>query len=170
VFATKEGLTVLLQVDSAINALAGRSETLVVTVMLVAFVAWTMFQSQKDRRESAVQHAQREDEEKKRYDTQNQFHRDMALRNADQLDVMATSMDRTSKATEIMARCTESTEAALMALNNAQRRDRRAIVSAIDAIDARAQGKEDAATASIQTARLHLLDEDDHHNHNHRGS
>lgn len=153
----------ILQVDTAINALAGRSETLVVTVMLVAFVAWTMFQSQKDRRESAIQHAQREDEEKKRYDTQNQFHRDMALRNADQLDVMATSMDRTSKATEIMARCTESTEAALLALNNAQRRDRRAIVSAIDAIDARAQGKEDLAVNSIQSARLHLLDDDDDH-------
>jgi hypothetical protein len=165
----------LMQVEAAaevgVEVVKGKSEVFIAAVILVAGILWVMFQQQKDRKESAERHAEREkemaalqakrdEEDKKRYDEQNQFHRDMALRNADQLDAMSASLDRTSRATEIMAKCADNTETALLELGKAQRRDRRAIISVIDASEAKARGEDDLASIAIKEARNHLIGDD----------
>jgi hypothetical protein len=154
----------LMSVDAAaevgVEVVKGKSEVFVAALVLVAGMIWVMFQQQKDRREAADRDAKRDEEDKKRYDEQNQFHRDMALRNADQLDAMSASLDRTSRATEIMAKCAENTDVALIELRNAQKRDRRAIISVIDASEAKARGEDDMATIAIKEARNHLIGDD----------
>ncbi|MFG0261013.1 MAG: hypothetical protein ACF788_01285 [Novipirellula sp. JB048] len=146
---------------TADSILSGKSELFISAVLLVGFVAWTMFQQSKDRKDASEKHEKREAEDKKRYDAQNQFHRDMALRNADQLDTMASSLERTSRATEVMASCTKATESALFGLATAQRRDRRAIISVIDASEAKHRGEDDAAIKAIRDARNHLISGED---------
>jgi hypothetical protein len=157
-------LIYLLQIEAAAKAadsiLTGKSELFLAAVLLVGFVGWTMYQQSKDRKDASEKHEKREAEDKKRYDEQNQFHRDMALRNADQLDAMTASLERTSRATEIMASCSDRIDAHLTGLTVAQRRDRRAIISVIDASEAKTRGDELLAIQSIKEARQHLFSEE----------
>jgi len=156
---------VLSQIEAAAQAadslLTGKSEVFIAAAIMVVFVGWTMFQQNKSNKTLSEQHEMRNREDKDRYDVQNQFHRDISLRNADQLDAMLVPLERVSNATEIMARCTESTDASLIMLGVSQRRDRRAIVSVIDAAESRSRGEEEHAIAALKDARNHLIGGDE---------
>lgn len=163
------------QIDGAAEAVSGvlqhRSDSMVAAVVILIFVAavlWMAFkgfqnidQRAADReKEEHRRQQEREQEDQRRHDEQNKFNRDLALRNADQLDVVAEAMNRTSKATEIMAETTKQTEVTLTHLASVQQSDRRAIISMIDATDAKTQGREDEATDLVRRAREHLMRDD----------
>lgn len=163
------------QIDGAAEAVSGvlrdRSDSMVAAVVILIFVAAVLFMAFKGfqnidqraaerEREERLRAADREKEDQRRHDEQNSFHRDLALRNADQLDVVAEAMNRTSKATEIMAETTKQTEVTLTHLAAVQQSDRRAIISMIDATDAKTHGKDEEASDLVRRAREHLMRDD----------
>ena len=117
----------------------GRSDSFVFTIASLAvlcFVVWVWFQKTKRDEERMDK---REDADQKRDQS-----------NADSLRLISDSTAKTARATELMAGTVEKMEVR-------QERDRRAILSVIDSVDARNRGDEEKAKDSLRDARSILI-------------
>jgi len=129
--------------EAASSVTEGRSDSFVLLVCALAFVAFVMWRDWKERDAAAVNANARHDiERKERSETNKRF--------ADSLDIVAKSTQEIEKTTKIMSSGIERME-------ERQEQDRRAIISVIDAVDARERGEKEVATRSISDARAVLL-------------
>lgn len=160
----------LSQIETAIETtgavLAGRSETLVVVVLLVIFIAFVLWRDWQVRKADAKAEQRRQDREdkretieKERADKQLLFLQELGRRNSDQIDLMGSALDRTSHATETMATSAQRTERSLELLTNQQLKDRSAIIDVIDATEAQHRGESDKAAEAFRRARDHLMND-----------
>lgn len=158
------------QIETAIETtekvLAGRTETLVVTFVLVIFIGFVLWRDWRirlgDRRDAKDQQKRedaRDQADRDRADKQLAFYQQSAERTAGQFDTIATALDRTSKATETMAASAERTEQSLARLADQQIIDRRAIIEVIDATEANNRGESDRAADAFRRARDHLIND-----------
>lgn len=158
----------LAQFDQAIEEtgkiLHNRSDTIVAVVfVLVAigvllFLTWKVFDKLDHRQQDREKYeAARSERDRQKIDDLNEFHRNIASRSADQIEVMATALDRISKALEMVAAAASQNEKHLSSLRSVIGCDRRAIVSMIDATEAHRRGESEDAAQSIRQARQHLI-------------
>jgi hypothetical protein len=140
---SRGSVVMLGQISEVADAIGGvtqgRSDSFVFTIASLAvlcFVVWVWFQKTKRDEERMDK---REDADQKRDQS-----------NADSLRLISDSTAKTARATELMAGTVEKMEVR-------QERDRRAILSVIDSVDARNRGDEEKAKDSLRDARSILI-------------
>ena len=137
---------ILGQVTEVANAgsqvLAGKSESLIVVVVGIVLVGFVLWRDTKKQEKDDLRLDRREENEHKKDE-----------RDSASLKLISESTQRTAEATTLMANTVEKME-------HRQERDRRAILSIIESVDARSTGDDVKANNSLRDARTILISGD----------
>jgi hypothetical protein len=125
--------------EAATQVFAGRSESLIVVVVGVVLVGFVLWRDTKKQEKDEVRMDRREEQERVK-----------DQHDSDSLRLISESTRRTADATSLMAVTVEKME-------HRQERDRRAILSVIESVDARATGDETKAKDALRDARTILI-------------
>lgn len=129
-------------VTAASRVLENRSESLLVVIIGVALVMFVFWRDSKKQEKDEIRMDRREESERAKDE-----------RDSDTLRLIGESTSRTADASKLMADTLEKMEAR-------QERDRRAILIVIESMDARSNGDEVKANASLREARSILVNSD----------
>ena len=128
--------------QAASQVLAGRSESLIVVIVGIVLVGFVLWRDTKKQEKDEARLDRREESEKAK-----------DLRDSESLQLISKSTERAAEGITLMAGTVEKME-------HRQERDRRAILSMIESVDARNSGDDIKANNALRDARTILISGD----------
>jgi hypothetical protein len=143
-------------IDAASKALDGRSDSVVLVLVMIGFAAFVLWQNSRSVTEREKNDSVRDEREAQRWQLQREEDRKVTERNAVALEVVAKGMTQAGEASSIMASCSKRTEGILESFLTNQECDRAAILSVIDFADAHSRNDSEEAKQALRRARESL--------------